>query len=626
VEQPTDWILDGLPVGVWVGAVPDGRVAYTNRRFAEILGMGAVSESRIGDVPVTYRVFDRAGHPYPVERLPFSQALATGRTVIVDDMVIERPDGAHVDVRAYGIPVRDKAERITHVIVAFLDISREARAEHERETIEARLRFAVDHAPIVIWAIDNDGVVTLSEGAGLSALGVRSGELVGQSLFELYKDHPAIPGYIRRGLAGEALVYTVSVGQAAYDTWLTPLRDSSGAMTGVLGLSNDVSEVRRLQAKVVQDDRVRAMGTLAASVAHEINNPLTYILGGLSGLERGLQRLRDLPGADDLVRAAALGLVDELGPVRRGVERIATVTRDLKTFSRPDDTRLEPVDLRGVVEAALKLSRKEIEARARLRLSLDIVPPVRGNEARLVQVAMNLVMNAAQSLAEGDPARDEVTVATRGEGDSVVLEVSDTGAGVAPADRDRIFEPFVTTKPIGEGTGLGLFVCRNVVRGLGGDVTVHDRPGGGALFRVTLPAATAAAAEPASVSPAPATTGHVVVIDDDPLVCATLVGQLEHGGFHAKGITEPRTAVAALMAGEPFDLAYCDLMMDGTTGMDIAAEIEARDPERARRLVFMTGGAFLPRAADFMAAQPERCVEKPFDVVSETRRRLARTR
>jgi len=621
VELPTDWILDGLPVGVWVGAVPDGRLAYRNRRFAEILGMDAVSESRIGDVPATYRVFDRAGHVYPVERLPFSQVLATGQPVVVDDMVIERPDGTRTDLRASGTPVRNPAGEITHIIVAFVDISREARAEHERETIEARLRFAVDHAPIVIWAIDTDGVVTLSEGAGLAALGVRSGELVGQSLFELYKDHPEIPGYIRRGLAGEALVYTVQVGDAFYDTWLTPLREASGVMTGVLGLSNDVSEVRRLQAKVVQDDRVHAMGTLAASVAHEINNPLTYVLGGLSGLERGLQRLRELPGADDLVRAAALRLVEELAPVRRGVERIATVTRDLKTFSRPDDTRLEPVDLRGVVEAALKLARKEIEARARLHLALDDVPPVRGNEARLVQVVVNLVMNAAQSL-KGDPTRDEVFLTTRREADVVFLEVADSGAGVAPTDRERIFEPFVTTKPIGEGTGLGLFVCRNVVRGLGGDVTVHDRPGGGALFRVTLPAATDASPETGAAVVSRVSTGRVIVVDDDPLVCATLVGQLEEGGFHTRGITDPRAAVAALLAGEPFDIAYCDLMMEGVTGMDIAAELEARAPDRARRLVFMTGGAFVPRAAAFMTAHPGRCVEKPFDVVAETRRRL----
>jgi len=273
------------------------------------------------------------------------------------------------------------------------------------------------------------------------------------------------------------------------------------------------------------------------------------------------------------------------------------------------------------VEAALKLARKEIEARARLHLALDDVPPVRGNEARLVQVVVNLVMNAAQSL-KGDPTRDEVFLTTRREADVVFLEVADSGAGVAPTDRERIFEPFVTTKPIGEGTGLGLFVCRNVVRGLGGDVTVHDRPGGGALFRVTLPAATGASPEPGLAVVSRVSTGRVIVVDDDPLVCATLVGQLEEGGFHARGITDPRAAVAALLAGEPFDLAYCDLMMGGVTGMDIAAELEARAPDRARRLVFMTGGAFVPRAAAFMTAHPGRCVEKPFDVVEETRRRL----
>ena len=623
MDQPTRWILDDLPMGVWVGVAPEGRVAYANRAFAEIMGMDVVGDSLIADVPATYGVFDRTGRPFPMERLPFSQALATGWRVVVDDIVIHRRDGRRVNIRASGHPVRDAAGNVTHVIVAFLDITREVVSELERQTIEARLKLAADHAPIIIWAIDAQGTITVSEGAGLAALGFRSGELVGRSAFELYKDNPALLGNMRRALAGESFWVVDQVGDAYLNTWMAPLRDAGGTTVGVIGLTNDVSELRRLQAGMMQADRLSAIGTLAASVAHEINNPLTYVLGGLAGVERSLERLRDLgEGAPpQALRATVARLLEDLKPVRKGVERIATVTRDLKTFSRPDDTRLEPVDVRGVVEVVLKLARKDVEARARLRLALGDVPPVRGNEARLVQVVMNLLMNAAHALADGDPQRDEVSITTRAEGHEVVLEVGDTGPGVSAADRERIFEPFVTTKPIGEGTGLGLFVCRNVVRGLGGEVSVRERPGGGALFQVRLPASPEVpAARPAA--PLGAASGRVLVIDDDLLVARTLVSDLADAGFEAVAITDPARALAVLTGDETFDLAYCDLMMGGLTGMDLAAALQARVPERLGRVVFMTGGAFAPRAAAFVAENAGRCVEKPFDVVRETRRRL----
>jgi signal transduction histidine kinase/CheY-like chemotaxis protein len=627
-----DWVLDNLPVGVWVGRALDGRVVYTNRAFGEILGMEAVAAVPIDDAPAVYGIFDRAGHPFPVDRLPFSQVLATGAPAVVDEIVIHRSDGRRVHVRAFGYPARDRDGQITHVVIAFIDITREVRAEAERATIETRLKFAVDNAPLVVYALDMNGVITLSEGAGLQPLGVRSGELVGQSVFDMYKDHPTIPGYMRRGLAGETFWHTVQVGDAVFDTFLTPLRGPDGTMTGVLGLSHDTSALRHLQAGVIQSDRVRAMGALAASVAHEINNPLTYVLGGLRSVERALEqhlppleaRLAPFEGE---TRAALIRVREELQMALRGVERIATITRDLRTFSRPDDTRHGPVDVRSVIEAVLKLVRKQVEARARLRVWLDDMAPVLANEARLVQVVMNLVMNAAQSLTEGRPDTDEVSISAWTEGEHVVIEVADTGPGVAPSERERIFEPFVTTKPVGEGTGLGLFVCRNIVRGLGGDVAVRDRTGGGALFRVVLPAASRLTPVPAH-APRPAATGsargHIVVIDDDALVLTMLAAQLEDGGFTVERFGDSAGGLARLLADDHYDLVYCDLMMKGLTGMEIAARLSAEGPDRLRRVVFMTGGAFLHDAAAFVAAHAEQCVEKPFDGLEEARRRLAR--
>ena len=622
-------ILDDLPVAVWVGKVPDGAMVYTNRAFERILG-APVASSRLGDRPRTYGLFGRDGRPYPVENLPFSRVLATGQPVMVDDLVVRRPEGG-INVRCFGSPVRGEEGAVTHVIVAFLDITPEVAAQVERNRVEAHLRFACDHAPIAIWTTDADGVITMSEGAGLAALGLKSGQLVGQKVLDIYGAHPTIPDYIRRGLAGESFWYTVAVGEAVYHTWMNPLRGAAGEIVGLTALSHDISELHKLQQTTIRNDRVIALGTLAASVAHEINNPLAYVLaqaegvdGEIDALEGLLAKMHDpeVPAA----RAALVRLREGLAPVRSGTARIASITRDLRTFSRPEETSLCPVDLRGVVLSVLKLVGKEIEARARLVLDLQQTRPVMGNEARLVQVVLNLVVNAIQALPLDSAGTNEVTLRTRDEGARVLLEVSDSGPGVPAADRDRIFEPFFSTKEIGKGTGLGLFVCRNIVQGLAGEVEVLDRPVGGALFRVTLPASSAgpaAKAEPPPAAKAVTAAGrHVILIEDDSMVARALTLQLRSAGYRVTTVTDGKEGLELLRSRPEVDLVFCDLMMTGMTGMDLAEALAAEAPEMAAKVVFMTGGAFLPRAREFVARHIDRTVDKPFNIVAETQRRL----
>ncbi|HEX7900997.1 MAG TPA: ATP-binding protein [Planctomycetota bacterium] len=633
--MPVDlnWILESLPVGLWVARVPDGEVVYANPEFQRILGVGATPGVTIGDAPKAYGIFTRDGRPYPVERLPFSRVVATGRPVSVDDIVIHRPDGRKIDLRAFGYPAFDAQGVLAHVEVAFLDISAEVAAKVERQRMEARLALAVNNAPIVIWATDRDGVITLSEGAGLAGLGVASGQLVGQSVFALYKDHPEIPRFIRRGLAGETLSYTVRVGDTVFDTWMMPIRDPSGALNGVSALSHDVSEMRKLQANAIQNDRAIAIGTLAASVAHEINNPLTYMLGHLDLLNDELNRLeRDLPSLPEAARDALssrLGRLREaVEPARAGTQRIASITRELGTFSRPSADEDARVDARAVVTSVLKLVRKEVEARAELRLDLGETAAVRGNASRLTQVVLNLMVNATQALSEERRGSNRITVLTRNEGGQVAIEVGDSGPGIPPRDRERVFEPFVTTKEVGQGTGLGLFVSRNIVRGFGGTLTVGDQPGGGALFRVLLPAAGPAMLPPRLPKPAASSgpaSAHVLIVDDDPPVAALLRARLAAGGYQATIEKDPTQAVELLASGgDRVDLVYCDLMMPGMSGMDVADALEARAPGQLAKVVFMTGGAFTPRAQAFRERHADRVVDKPFDVLAETARRLGR--
>lgn len=624
------WILETLPVGVWVAQVPSGEVTYANPEFRSIMGMDAVQGVRIGDAPATYRIFDRDGNLYPVEKLPFSRVVSTGRSATVDDLVIHRSDGARVNVRAFAYPKQDDGGKLTHVVIAFIDITAQVSAEVEREATEARLALAVNHSPIAIWATDLRGNVTLSEGAGLESLGVKSGQLVGRNLFELYALHPTIPSYLRRGLAGESFWYSVQIGTAAYDTWLTPLRDAAGVVVGIAGVSNDVSELRALQARAIQDDRAVALGTLAASVAHEINNPLTYMLGqqellrdALDQMDRAIAALpENQRGSYETLQAQ---IHKALEPVRTGTERIASITRELRTFNRAPSQHLALVDVRSVVDSVLKLVRKELEARATLNVELRETVPVMGDATRLVQVVMNLVMNAMQALVEEAPDTERIWIRTGNEKDIVFIEVADTGPGVPPGDRERIFEPFVTTKGVGEGTGLGLFVCRNIVRDFSGRVIVSDRRGGGAVFRVELPAATVSSMPHPSGEQrgAARTTANILLVEDDALVADLLSRQLALSGYRSSIELDPLRALETIVSlGDSFDLIYCDLMMKGLSGMELAEALSSRAPSQLRKIVFMTGGAFTPRARAFCESHADQCVDKPFDILAETARRL----
>lgn len=622
------WILEALPVGVWVGEVPDGRVVYANPEFESILGIAAVPGSRIDDVPVTYSVFDLEGRPYPVERLPFSRIVSTGQSTMVDDMVVHRSDGHRINVRAFAYPLRNDAGQLSHVVVAFVDITNEMRAKAERRQMQARLTLAVEHAPIVIWSTDRDGRVTLSHGSGLASLGVNSGDLVGQNLFDLYRDHPAIPAYLRRALSGESFWYTVQVGDAVYDTWVTPLTEA-GQVSGIVGVSNDVTRLRKLQANVIQNDRVIALGTLAASVAHEINNPLTYMLGHLDLLWDQLGRLRHTPqeagGASLHDRVATMR--ESLDLVRAGTQRIASITQELRTFSRPS-SETSGVQVKAAVTSVLKLVGKELESRAHVELDLADTPPVRADIARLVQVVLNLVINAMQALRADTARANRIWISTASRGDHVVVEVADNGPGVPAEERERVFEPFLTTKDVGEGSGLGLFVCRNIVNGWGGTVSVDERPGGGARFRVVLPAAPTgevqAPAEPEAAKSAASPGRRLLIIDDEPAVASVLGSQLARAGYDVTLESDAERALARLLsAPDGIDLVYCDLMMKGMSGMDLAEALAARAPHTLHRVVFMTGGAFTPRARDFRSAYAGQCVDKPFDIVAETARRLA---
>ncbi|HEX8825320.1 MAG TPA: ATP-binding protein [Archangium sp.] len=269
-------------------------------------------------------------------------------------------------------------------------------------------------------------------------------------------------------------------------------------------------ERERMQAMLVQADRLASLGVLAAGVVHEVNTPLAYILSNLDWLDEELPSLgkalerhgrREGPAAELGSFAERLKAVEStLRDIREGAERVRHIARDVKAFARDSDDESVLVDPREVLDAALKMALVHIRYRARVVRDYQDVPLVLANEARLAQVFLNLVVNAAQAIPE-DGKDHEIRVRLwTGPNGEACAEVTDTGTGIAPEHMAHLFEPFFTTKPAGEGTGLGLFICKSIVDSFEGNLSVESCPGKGTTFRLELPPHVRAARAPEQLS------------------------------------------------------------------------------------------------------------------------------
>lgn len=371
----------------------------------------------------------------------------------------------------------------------------------------------------------------------------------------------------------------------------------------VLSFARDVSERNNMLTKLIEADKLAAISAIAAGVAHEINNPLAYVLLNLEFLARELREL----GVDP-ERAEAMQR--RLTDTRQGAERVKAIVRDLQTLTRKDENIRGAIELDQVIESALQMARHEIRQRARVETDFAPVPCITGNATRLEQLFFNLLENAAHAVAECDPARSVIRVAIRlGARGFVNVEVCDNGCGMTDDVEQRAFEPFFTTKPLGVGSGLGLPIAKRIVDDLGGSIAMHSQPGKGTLITVALHVYE----EPVSDRPVQRRRGRVLVVDDERAVAESLHFALrdEHDVDVA---TSGQAARAVLDAGTDYDVVLCDLVMPVESGMDLHAYAQEHHPQIAERFVFMTGGAFTQRAARFLAEVRSPRIDKPFDL------------
>jgi PAS domain S-box-containing protein len=382
----------------------------------------------------------------------------------------------------------------------------------------------------------------------------------------------------------------------------------------VVSVGRDVTERVKTQAQLMFSDRMASIGALAAGVAHEINNPLMATVANLEFALEHTQRLFETSAGGELD-----GLRDSLQDAAEGAERVRTIVRDLKIFSRAEEDHQGPVEVERVLESSLRMAHNEIRHRAELIRQYAEVPNVEANESRLGQVFLNLIVNAAQALPEGYANQHQIRICTRLDASGrVVAEVEDSGPGIPPELLPRLFTPFFTTKPRGVGTGLGLSICKRIVTSFGGEITVDSVVGRGTRFSVFLLAAVARPSMPTHPLAMPLAgaprRGRVLVVDDDEK--SALVVSRALTPEHDVAITHDADEALARIShqDQAFDVIICDMMMPVKTGVEFFADLSERAPEQSKRVIFLTGGAFTVKTREFLDRVPNTRLEKPFDL------------
>ncbi len=541
-----------------------------------------------------------------------------------------RKDGRFILCDWYNTTLVDAAGAVIGVASLVEDVTEREAAEEALKRSEARFRALIERAPDAVGVM-RAGRLIYANPRFVSSLGYeRPGELIGRLVRDLVHESDRVMFEQRKVEAERSATLQPQEyrllrrdGSVLHAEFVSMSVDYDGA-PAILTIARDLTERKQMQAHLLQAERMAAVGTLAAGVAHEINTPLAYVLTQLAvatgeELPELSRRIAELEGQAGQTTGEPSKLVHELSRViegaREAAERIRTIVQDLKAYSRPDDGKVTPIDVRRALDTSINMVFSEIRHRARLVKQYDEVPSVDGIESRLGQVFVNLLVNAAQAIPEGEAHKHTIRLRTRvDETKRVVVEIADSGVGIADAIKPKLFDPFFTTKPAGVGTGLGLWISQAIVTRMGGSIEFDSRPGD-TVFRVVLPSCVPMpnSDQKRPVATGKARRGRVLVIDDEAPLANALKMFLsdEHD---VTVCTSGRDALTLLAKDKTFDAILCDLMMPDVTGVDVYEELRERAPDMVTRMVFVTGGAFTQRMRGFLEQIPNPQLEKPFDL------------
>lgn len=485
-----------------------------------------------------------------------------------------------------------------------------AKAGEALRKSEERYRRLFSTASDAIFSLDRQGMITSFNHAAELVWSVSVERAVGQRWAEVlsFEAPEIVADQIRGALAGEfcaveAWFRRVDGERGAVAMSISPLVED-GRVTALLAISRDVTEARRVQAQLLQAEKMSAIGQLVGGMAHEINNPLASILVNMELL---------LEDAKDPAQ------LETLQSIKAEADRTAQIVRNLLTYVRGQGSERAIVDLREVVHGALALRHNQLlhqQIKSFVEVPSDPVP-VWGNSVNLHQVLMNLLVNAEHAI-RSSRGRGQVWVRLRLQEGHAVLTVEDDGPGIPPELLTRIFDPFYTTKPEGEGTGLGLSVTAGIVADHQGKIAALQRPGGGARFVVDLPIR-----EPESIvgeppaetsAPVPAPTvrhGKILLVDDEPDIRRSISKFLIRSGWEVDLADSGEEGLRRVGVGE-YNVVLCDLRMPGMSGHEFYRRLERDASPAIERLVFMTGDVLSPEASRFLKEAGRPVLSKPF--------------
>ena len=599
----------------------DGVIVSVNPAFTRLTGFSAAEA--IGRTPAILK----SGAQDPAMYRELWASIRAGR-VWRGRLVNRRKDGSVYTEDQTITPVTSEAGVVTHFIAVKQDVT-EFREVYER--LQARddlFRLLLEHALDIITILSVDGTIRYESPAVLRTLGYEPHELEGRSAFRFMPDEDA------QRVA--ALLEQLRVAPGATATLEFRFRHKDGSwrileaigrnmldhpmLAGILINSRDVTERRRIEDELAgqraarfQSDKLADMGTLLAGVAHELNNPLTVVTG-YSALLR--DALGDGPFRERLDRIVG------------SAERCVRIVRNFLALAREHPLERQRVRLNQIVSEAAELLAYPLRVdNVEVRLELaDDLPVLWADPHQLHQVMVNLISNAHHAMhASTSPRRLMIRTRFTAADSRVSLAVGDTGPGIPPQILGRIFEPFFTTKPVGQGTGLGLPLCRGIVEGHGGTLRLDSTPGGGAVFTVELPVVAAPAddaTEPAAVARALRPGSRILLVDDEPDVAGVLADLLRAGQAQVETASDGRAALEKLAQAE-YDLILCDVRMPGLDGPDLYRSLSLTRPELLSRFVFLTGDTLNPESRDFVRQTGAPCLGKPFDF-DEMYRMIAR--
>jgi PAS domain S-box-containing protein len=603
-------LFESLREGIFFTS-PEGQVLDANPALVRMLGYGSKQELQSHNFREIYA--------NPSEREVVIDELKSKGSVQDRELTLRRKDGSVIDCLNSGFAIRDTFGRIVRLQGTLVDITERREIEKRLHREQEFVRRLIASFPDMIGVLDLEGQFTYISQRVQDVLGSPPEEFVGENFGGRAHpdDRPRLAAMLHSLMSGEAsyaqVEYRVQHGEGSWRTLRAsagPLFDADGKITGVVASARDVTESKQTELQSAQKEKFTSMGQMMAGAAHELNNPLTAILG-VSDL------LRER-ATDDATRR-------QVEIVLQQARRAAGIVQNLLAFSRPAVLGRSKVHLKDLAQRALQfqetsLRQKNITVKFE---AADNLPAIEGDARLLTQVFLNIITNAEQAISSVRD-RGNLWISLACSGGNLITTFADDGPGISSENLDRIFDPFFTTKRPGGGTGLGLTICLAVAKEHGGKIEVQSSPASGATFRVFFPvpvedlpdAPTPVSRSIAGPPLSSSLIGHsALIVDDEDSIREIVQEGLSARGMKVEGAASAEEALSQLVANT-YDVVLCDFNLPGLNGEQLFENLRARANISPPRFVFMTGDLLDLSVVAALGEKGAHVMQKPFHVAA----------